>query len=393
MDPIIPFSANTDVLLAVVGSIMLLGFVAEAAFLKYRIPESLGLMLIGVLLGPVTHVVSRSQILSLEQLAPFFGAIALVVIVFGGSSKIDFRSVASGGTRGLLLGVLDTVLTVAVVTPLFYYFFHWPLLISALFGALLGETTATIVIPIAERMGLDKTVFDAMTLDSTFNSVTCIVAFYIVFDAITSGFSGFLSVSRYMLELIAVGIFVGGLAGFLWVIFLSRLKTVTHTYMVTVGVMLGLYALVDTLGGSAILSVLVFGLVVANSNILIKNTDNRLNQQEVSGLHNEITFFIRTFFYVYMGLLITPSLDSALTGALIASILIVPRWIGVESASLGNRIMQKNSGLMTALYPRGLTVAVLAGIVLNASLNDPAIQPYALNMFNYAFMVILFSVV
>lgn len=388
-----PLPVNTDLLLAVVGSILLLGFVAEVAFIRYRVPESLGLMLIGVLIGPITHVVPQAQIDTLEQLAPFFGAIALVIIVFGGSTKIDYRSIASGGSRGLLLGLFDTILSVALVTPLFYYFMHWPLLVSALFGAMVGETTATIVIPIAERIGLDKATFEAMTIDSTFNSVTCIVAFYILFDSLTSGFSGFLAVSRYMLELVAVGVFLGGVVGSAWVLFLSRFKNNAHSYMVTIGVMIGLYALVDTLGGSAILSVLVFGIIIANNHLLLDPKKDSLNVEGVSGFHNEITFFVRTFFYVYMGLLVTPSVDSAVVGASLAAVLILPRWVGVNLSSLGNQAMRKNIGLMTSLYPRGLTVAVLAGIVLDSAFTQPAIRGFAQNMFNYAFMVILFSVI
>ena len=176
-------ATDTDLLLIVLGGVIFIGFLAEVIFYKYRLPENLALMLAGMLIGPVLHIVSPTQVEVLRSLAPFFGDAALVIIVLSGSINLNFSSlIGGGGGRGVVMAVMDTLLTMAFITPLFHYVFGWPLLVSALFGAMLGETTATIVIPVSQRLGLSESALTSMVIDSTFNSVTCIVAFYIIFD-------------------------------------------------------------------------------------------------------------------------------------------------------------------------------------------------------------------
>jgi cell volume regulation protein A len=390
-------TADTDLLLVILGGVILIGFLAEVIFYRYRLPENLGLMLVGILIGPVAHIINPFQVEILRGLAPFFGAVALSVIVLGGSLSLNFSSF-SGGGRGVLMATLDTLLSIAFVTPLFHFLFGWPVLISALLGAMLGETTATIVIPVSQRLGLSQGALNSMVIDSTFNSVTCIVAFYILFDVLVQQGAGgsmltLSAVTKYLLELVSTGVFIGAATGILWISVLERLGDISHSYIVTVAVAIALYALVDTLGGSAVLAVLVFGLVLANHALLfgILGKQSRVNLGELTTFKDEITFFVRTFFYVYVGVLVSLSAQAALVGAMLALFLLVPRILAVEISVKGSEELSANRRLLVSLYPRGLTVAVLAGTLIASVPQGSQLFQYASGIFDYSFMTILLT--
>ncbi|MEM3711818.1 MAG: cation:proton antiporter, partial [Thermoprotei archaeon] len=364
------------------------------------LPENLALMLAGLLIGPILHVVSPAQVEVLRGLAPFFGDVALAIIVLSGSVNLNFSSiVGSGGGRGIVMAVFDTLFTIAFITPIFYYVFHWPLLISALLGAMLGETTATIVIPVAQRLGLSESALTSMVIDSTFNSVTCIVAFYIILEIITQSQGatpinmGIVSVTRYLFELISTGAFIGAVGGFIWVAVLERLGDIPHSYIVTVAIVIGIYAIVDILGGSAVLAVLVFGLVLGNHKLFLRifGRETRVKLENVTQFEQEINFFVRTFFYVFVGTLVSLKLYAALIGLGLTLLLLVPRLLGVEIGVIGDQELRDNRGLLVSLYPRGLTVAVLASTLIASVTSGSIIYPYASKMFDIGFMVILFT--
>ena len=156
---------------------------------------------------------------------------------------------------------------------------------------------------------------------------------------------------------------------------------------------IGIYALVDILGGSAVLSVLVFGLVLGNHKLFLRlfGRDSKVNLGNVTNFEGEINFFVRTFFYVFVGTLVSLKPYSALIGLGLAFFLLLPRVVGVEATTLGDQELRENIGLLISLYPRGLTVAVLASTLIASIPPSSAIYPYASKIFDISFMVILFS--
>jgi hypothetical protein len=63
---------------------------------------------------------------------------------------------------------------------------------------------------------------------------------------------------------------------------------------------------------------------------------------------------------VFVGTLVSLKPYSAIIGLGLAFFLLLPRVVGVEATTLGDQELRDNLGLLVSLYPRGLTVAVLA---------------------------------
>jgi potassium/hydrogen antiporter len=142
--------------------------------------------------------------------------------------------------------------------------------------------------------------------------------------------------------------------------------------MLTLGVVLLGYATSESLGGSGVLCVLLFGLILGNERQLFKffrknidvNHDNGKIQLSVSrGLKRfeaEIAFLISTFFFVFLGIISTvSSLTVLLSGIALSVIMLVTRYGAVWLTTAKSSLSKENS-MMTVILTRGLATAVLA---------------------------------
>ena len=87
---------TVPVLFALVGLIILVGFLANLLFRITKIPSVLVLIAIGVVLGPVTGWIQHDSLLSI---APYFGAVALLVILFEGGLELEIDHVVRHAPR------------------------------------------------------------------------------------------------------------------------------------------------------------------------------------------------------------------------------------------------------------------------------------------------------
>jgi NhaP-type Na+/H+ and K+/H+ antiporters with a unique C-terminal domain len=142
---------NTQEILILMAGIILLGFIGEYGFRKKRIPDMILLLFIGILIH-YSGVLGSKTISSLEAFVGLFGTIALTLIVFGGVIEVDLNTISSAMKKGIVIALLDVIFTILVVTPILYYLIKIQLLISLLLAAILAETSATLVIPMVQRI-------------------------------------------------------------------------------------------------------------------------------------------------------------------------------------------------------------------------------------------------
>jgi cell volume regulation protein A len=101
----------------------------------------------------------------------------------------------------------------------------------------------------------------------------------------------------------------------------------------------------------------------------------------------EIAFLIRTFFFIYLGLMITfESALSILLGIALSLLLLAARWIAVNTITLRSTLKFERR-IMTTLLSRGLAAAVLATLPAQLGL------PNANLMLTIAIVVILSTAV
>ena len=92
---------NVSLMLLVVAGIFLVGSIGEIVFARTRVPDVVWLIVCGWALGPASGLLNARL---LVQIAPYFAAFALIVILFDGGTSLKLGSVAKAAPRARALG-------------------------------------------------------------------------------------------------------------------------------------------------------------------------------------------------------------------------------------------------------------------------------------------------
>ena len=186
---------------------------------------------------------------------------------------------------------------------------------------------------------------------------------------------------------LSVKFLVGGVAGFAagvaWLFVLERLKNQPLSYMITVAALFMIAALVELapISSSGAVAALAFGLAMGNRRFVKKRLTSlsltTLSDEHIHYFHSEITFFVRTFFFVYLGLsfrFASLTAEHLVVGMFVISLTVLSRRLTANVASRAGELGSAEELAVFALMPRGLAAAVLATL--------PAVQLAGLDVWN-----------
>jgi cell volume regulation protein A len=179
----------------------------------------------------------------------------------------------------------------------------------------------------------------------------------------------------------AVAALAGGL---IWLWMLSHLSNRPFFYLMTIGFVFLLMGAVESFHGSGALAVLIFGMVLANGEVIVGIFSPHIRDQihkrlgeggvalhpRLTESHAEVSFMTRSFFFVYLGIIFQwPGADFRLWLTIVLTIvaIIVGREIAVQLIGWVTQVPAPQRLLLSAMLPRGLATAVLAAMLVNRS--------------------------
>jgi len=373
----------------VAGTIIILGFLGEEFSKRTGIPDPILLLLFGVLLGPVFNVFSREQ---LVPITPYFAALALITILFDGGLNMKIKEAIRNSPRALILGFSGWTINVLVTAFLCKYLLGWRLLNGLLLGSIVGGSSSIIVIALARKLGVDSKTETILSLESILTDVLCTVGAFVAIDIILSGEVSLQVALSSVAIAFAVGIIVGLLIGIAWLNILEGIKGKPNAYMLTLAILLLTFFVARNLGGTGAISALFFGLVIGNAPSFAKlvkfnNSCTVSADESVRNFHGQISFLIRSFFFVFTGLLFSfSSLTLVFFGLLLAFVFLGIRFFAVKLSFVRSSSKDMEM-LMTVMLPRGLAAAVLASLPFVSGVPGSEVFP------EVAFIVILFTII
>lgn len=378
--------AATDELLVLLAGIMLLGFVGEIAFKKKRIPDMLLLLLIGIIIH-YTGIIPAVYLSLMRDLLGFVGTVALIFIVFGGVLKVDLLKFGNSVPKGIAMAAADLIFVIGILTPVLYYFFKIPFLDSLLLAAVLSENSVTFILPLIARVKLNEGIKRIIEVETIMNSVMNIIVVLLVLSAMNHQVSP-VGLAGYLFGSISEALVMGGVIGIIWLIILRQNQT-PHYYIATIAMLFVLWGISGYLGASAILTVFVFSVIVSNSLPISKivRISGIISTETLTYFNQEITFFVMTLFYVYIGILVNVLDFRGLIIAIALIAILVPiRFLEVSTVHGVTGWFKGDSLIISTFVQRGSTVIVLAGVLLSA---DPAV----FSLFgNILFYVVILSI-
>ncbi|MEM3596910.1 MAG: cation:proton antiporter [Candidatus Bathyarchaeia archaeon] len=346
------------------GAIIVIGFLGNYVFERTGFPDMLILIILGILLGPITNVVNAGSIMGL---APYLAALALVFILFDGGMAMNIYRVFSESPRAVVLAVAGFTFSVFAITlVLIVARPDIPLLYCVLFGTMFGGSSSIIVFSMASKIGLNEKCSTVLSLESAITDIFCIVFSLVVIEIILKGTVDLMSVSQSIASRFSTGIVLGFVFGLIWLTILRKVAIASYAYMLTLAVVLLAYAFTEFLGGSGALCSLLFGIVLGNEKeiyriLKMERTQSVVVDAGLKKFESEIAFLLRTFFFVYIGLIVTISdFTTIIIGIILSLALLLTRFGAVTIATKGSSELACERPIMSVLLTRGLAAAVLA---------------------------------
>jgi cell volume regulation protein A len=359
-----------------VAIIIFFAFISGYASRRTGLPEIIFLMLLGVLVGPVLQLVKVDD---LAPIAPFVSSLAVTLILFDSGLKMDLVNAIKESGRAIVLGVLGFVFSFLAVIAYTVLILNWDPLFGLIVGCVLGGTSSIIVIPMLNRLSVNRRVATILSLESVVTDVLVIVCALGLLKIWSGSQSeGFNTLAKSLFDSFALGGVIGVAGGLIWLKMLNTFKEDDYNGILTLGVVLGLYSITEMMLGSGALAALAFGLILGNGVLISKklrlNLDHQLDRVSL-GFHEQITFLLKSVVFVYLGIilsLINPS--NLIVGVGVALLLLLARAAAVYVTSLGDPILSLDRSVMTFMLPRGLTAAAVAQLVVAQGL--PNIQTF-----------------
>ncbi len=358
-----------------IGGIIFIGFISNFLFNRYKIPDVLILIFLGVLIGPgLLGIVDSDMFVLIEDMAPFFAALALAMIMFDGGMGLNYDQVLKSITKTMFHSIVVFSLSIIITTGICYYFLGWGLIVSLLLGAILGGTSGAIVIPIVTRMNISGKTRTLLTIESALTDVMVIVMAMSILFFLHDGGGGVDVAVRNLVSAFFVSFMIGLIAGIAWLKVLAKLENQPFSYMVTIAALLVMYGGTDLLVGNTgvgAIAALIFGLVLGNKDEFARmfkkfKGEFKFNE-EIRGFHSEITFFVRTFFFVYLGIVF--SMTPVNIEYVVLGLGIFLGLLGIRAATSRGTCALLGMGeqdrmAVFFMMPRGLSAAVLASYPL-----------------------------
>jgi cell volume regulation protein A len=183
----------------------------------------------------------------------------------------------------------------------------------------------------------------------------------------------------------SVGVMIGVVIGIVFLRILLLLQKEELTYMVTLGIILLSYVISEELKGNGALAVLILGIILGNNEEILgmlgkSHHPSYLSEvkKRLESFQAEISFILRTFFFVLLGLVFDVSYSSLLTvltyGLPITSILLASRFL-VTSASTWRSPMSSDRKVIAGMCALGLTPALLSLIPIQYNLPNSNLYP------------------
>jgi cell volume regulation protein A len=361
-----------------IGILVAIGFLADYLFRKISFPDILILLALGYLIGPVFGVIDPAQIAPASQI---IASLALVVILFNGGLDLHFSAVLSSIPRALVLVIVGIAASTVGVAFLAHQLLGWDLMHCLLLGAILSGTSPSIVMPLVKRAKAPGKVSSVLSLESALDGALVIIVALVILQVITGGSTGDEAsiVGQTIAIKFAIGLGIGAAAGVAWLWILTLIEGEIFDDILTLAIVFILYFVVEGIGGSGVIFALTFGIILGNG-VEIAHFLRLKRTVEIHDMmkkfHSQMSFLIKTFFFVYLGLMLTFDDTSVIVvGVVISFALLFVRYIVVLLSSIGSGTMFKSSGFLATMLPRGLSAAVVAEIVVVSGIANASDYP------------------
>jgi len=352
---------STEMILIAVSAIIIISFFFGELSRKTNVPSVLMLIIFGVICQSFLKIEQET----LRPVLGLLGTVGLIMIVLEAALELELkREKYIPIAKAMAIALVGLLASSYVAAEILYYFYAddgMTMEKAWIYATPLSILSSAIIIPSVSALNPAKREFHIY--ESTFSDILGIIVFYYLTGRLAQADDhggGLVGYGGNVLLTIVVSF----IASYLIILIFQNIKSHTKLFLL-IAVLLLLYGVGKEMHLSALIVILIFGLIIANMKLFFKGPLGRWLHLEKAnhiyeGLHvitMETAFVVRTFFFVIFGLSINllslNSLNVAIiSGLIIASIYII-RYLTLRP-SIGEDIVPQ-----LYIAPRGLITILL----------------------------------
>ncbi len=251
-----------------IALIIILGLLSKVIFSKIKLPYIIGMLFIGILLGPYAFNILDPNI---NLISGDLREIALIIILMKAGLSLDINDLKKVGRPAILLCFMPASFEIIGYLLIAPKLMNIPLLEAGIIGSVMAAVSPAVVVPamtkfIDEKRGTDKAIPQMMLAGSSADDVYCIVIFTALVALAQGGevhASALLNVPISMIS----GIILGGVSGEILVRFFKKYHMRdTVKVLILLSISFLFITLEKTLKGtlslSGLLAIISLGLII-----------------------------------------------------------------------------------------------------------------------------------
>ena len=356
------------------AGIIILGIIAQWVAWRFKIPAILPLILIGLLVGPISTLLSHDGTKWIEPiwngeegLFPgeslfYFVSLAISIILFEGGLTLKLKEVKNVGPAISKLITVGSIVTFFGAGVAAHYIFNLSWVLSFLFSSLIIVTGPTVISPILRNIPLKKDVSAILKWEGILIDPIGALVAVLVFEFIIVG-EGSTYTKTALIEFGKIVLF-GSTFGFTFAHGLSyaiKRQLIPH-YLLNVfslASVLGVFVLSDIFAHeSGLLAVVVMGMVLGNINLP--------NIKELLYFKESLSVLLISILFILLSANINMADLEALynwkTALLFASVVFVVRPLGVFLSTANSKLNTNEKLFISWVGPRGIVAAGIASL-------------------------------
>lgn len=310
-----------------------------------RLPTTIGLMVISLVLSLALAVLQRGGILRIDTFVELVAAIdfdeallqgMLGALLFAGALHLELEDLLEQKSLIAVLATVGVVTSTVVVGLLAWPMWGWlgfsvPLVACLLFGAIVSPTDPIAVAAILKRVGVPRTLMAKISGESLFNDGVGVVVFLFLAGIATGAeeASTAMAVELFAVEVLG-GLAFGGVLGWGSYQMLRRVDNYSVEILLTLAVVTGGYSAANHLHLSGPLAMVVAGLLLGNRGRALAMSE--ATRERLDGFWELADEFLNAVLFVLIGIeVVAVSFDAraVLAGALAIPVVLLARWISV----------------------------------------------------------------
>lgn len=351
-----------------IAIIMIFGLLADWLVRQFKLPGLIGLLFLGILIGPYGFSILNSETLHVSYDLRLF---ALIVILLRAGFELSRDALARVGVRAILISFIPCVLEVAFVTFLGPYILPINRLEAAMLGSVLAAVSPAVVVPLMIKMieegrGVKKGIPTLVLAGSSVDDAVAIV--------LCSSFIGMyvgqnVSLTRSLFNIpvsIVTGIISGLLIGLILYNLFKKFNPRATKRLITIfglAILLVVFQkqIVNVVPFAALIAVMAIGFVI------LEKSEHMAH--EISSKLGKVWIFAQLLLFALVGaqVKIPVALKAGLAGLVIILFGLLGRSIGVQLCLLKSELnMKERLFVMISYLPKATVQAAIGGTPLAA---------------------------